>query len=109
SDRINRAKQSMEVEGEDWQQLLKRAFGPPNNLTHYITHSRFLDWVGNEPAIARGAMLSLWDEGQDLGERVDEFVSQLPEDISTPGGRLQVISFLLMAYPTVYAPYRPSP
>lgn len=109
SKNINRARASIEAGGEDWQQLLKRSFASPNNLTHYITHTRFLDWIAAEPTDARDALLDLWDEDQDLRARVDRFVSRLTEDISTPGAKVQIVSFLLLTDPIKYAMYRPSP
>ena len=108
-EKINEARSAIEVEAEDWQQRLKRAFGSPNNLTHYITHSRFLDWVEENASTAREAMLNLWDEESDLEDRIDEFVGHIGEEIPTPGARVQIASFLLLVYPTKYAMYRPSP
>ena len=108
SENINRARAAMQADAEDWPQLLKKAFGPPNNLTHYITHSRFQDWVASDRQRARDSILNLWDESQGLSSRIDVFAAALPDEIASSGARLQVASFLLMSDPINYVIFRPS-
>lgn len=109
AEHLQTAAEAIEAD-EDWFDTLKRAFGAPNNLTYFITHSRFLDWVKDNQDVARAAILQLWDEDRDVGERIDEFSAALPSDqLQGQGARLQIGSFLLLTRPTEYVIYRPTP
>lgn len=106
---IRAAAQAIRTGATEWHQALKMAFGPPNNLTFYINHSRFLDWAREQPNQAQAAMLQLWDEGAELGGRVDAFAAALPENLATLSAQLELASFLLLADPKTYAMYRATP
>ena len=54
-------------------------------------------------------MLALWDEDIPLADRVQRFADALPRELPTPGSRVEIASFLLLADPTEYAMYRPTP
>lgn len=108
-EKLRKAQDAVRGDAEDWQLLLKKAFGPPNNLTYYITHSRLLDWVAREPEVARGAILKLWDETAVLASRIDQFADALPGEIANPGSKVELAAFLLMVEPTNNVMYRPSP
>jgi len=89
--------------------LLKRAFGPPNNLTPWQLHDRFAKWCAEEPELAATAVRQLWASSDPIPERVRAFDAAVPPEVR--GGRRPVIaSFLLMAVdPTQYPIYRPEP
>lgn len=109
SEKIRSARDAVRGNDDEWPTLLKRAFGPPNNLTYHITHVRFLDWTQDEPDAARQAMLDLWDAEIPIDDRVQAFTSSLPDPIATPGSRLEITSFLLLAEPFTYPMYKPTP
>ena len=108
-DHLGLARESVRIDGEDWHGVLKKSFATPNNLTHFITHSQFLDWARDEPVAAREAMLDLWDESYPRVDRVQRFCDAMASVISSPGSRVQIASFLLMADPENNPMYRPTP
>ncbi|AWV91005.1 AAA family ATPase [Bradymonas sediminis] len=91
-----------------WSKTLRRAFGSPNNLTSWRAHDAFLNWCDTNPDTARLALLQLWDEEENLRERLLGFFERLPKQvISGPSGRLSIASFLLMGQdPARYAFYK---
>ncbi len=56
-----------------WPRLLRRAFGPPNNLTAWRMHDTFLTWVDDNVDAARSLLLALWDPDRDVHSVVDAF------------------------------------
>ncbi|MBN1834384.1 MAG: EVE domain-containing protein [Spirochaetales bacterium] len=106
---VRAAAQAIRTGAPDWHHTLRSAFGPPNNLTYFINHSRFLDWANEQPNEAQTAMLGLWDESGDLGHRVDAFAAALPENLASLSAQLELASFLLLADPNNYAMYRATP
>ncbi len=77
---------------------LRKAFGPPNNLTAWQAHSRFLEWCANNHEEADKALLAFWSNQKDISEAVREFLNQVPPD--SPSGkntRVNIASFLAMA------------
>jgi len=49
---------AIEAAPADWLPLLRRVFGPPNNLTYFLDHQRFIDWAETQPATAKVALES---------------------------------------------------
>jgi MoxR-like ATPase len=83
------------VAGEpEWPRLLRRAFGSPNNLTHWQMHARYLDWVDAHPDDAREALLALWSDEHDITEAVEALASALPHEITGAGNRTNLATFL---------------
>lgn len=106
-DRLTAARRALE-DGGEWLPVLKRAFGPPNNITYWQSHSVFLSWL--ETDLDRGAKLMrrLWAGDGDPLARAGDFLAHLPTDAVTGmGARTTLVSFLLMGLdPYAYPPYR---
>ncbi|MBE3037479.1 MAG: AAA family ATPase [Chloroflexi bacterium] len=81
---------------EDWLVLLKRAFGPPNNLTAWQSHDKLLKWCEANKEAALSTLRALWSGGSD-DERMRTFIGQLPSEAAKGAGiRAALMSFLLM-------------
>jgi hypothetical protein len=107
---LREAAEAIHAEDDGWHDKLKRAFGSPNNLTHFITHSRFLDWVKGNQDVARGEILRLWTDDGSLADRVNAFTQALPSNqLKSQGERLQIATFLLLTEPETLVIYRPTP
>jgi MoxR-like ATPase len=110
AEKIRIARDAVRADSEDWPRSLRKAFGPPNNLTFFIAHAKYLDWVAENADPARVALLALWDESASIADRLGAFLADLPEEVlSGAGTRLQVPTFLLMADAETYVIYRPTP
>jgi 5-methylcytosine-specific restriction enzyme B len=99
-------------ETEDWRKLLKQAFSPPkNNLVHYMTVQRFLEWTEQNPE-ARSSLSNLWKGAEPIEDRIQTFLKRLPKVplMHGPSQRVSILSVLLMGLdPTQYATYRATP
>lgn len=97
------------VSGGEFIPFLKKAFAyPPNNLTSFYSHNKFIEWASEHKEEAREALLMLSDAGQSFEERIDGFLTKVPNDKPKgPGTRLSIASFLLMGLdPTNYPMFR---
>ncbi|PSL08464.1 dynein-related subfamily AAA family protein [Haloactinopolyspora alba] len=90
--------------GGEWLAGLKQAFQPPNNLTSFYFHGKFLDWAARDPAAAQSALEALWDIELEPVEAVRTFASHLPDELSGPGSRANLASFLLTAIDATQLP-----
>jgi len=90
---------------------LRRAFGAPNNLTNWRSHSDFLEWADGHPEEARQALLAISDANLDVAARVERFLEFIPRDVlGTPGRKLGIASFFLMGQdPAAFPFYKPTP
>ena len=80
----------------DWRHQLKRAFGPPNNMTAWQAHDSLLKWLRANPADAEAAMNSLLSEDATPAEAIRGFCRAVPPDVvSGRASRLAVASFIL--------------
>jgi len=97
------------LNGDTWFDLLKKAFGPPNNLTAWQLHDRFLKWCKNDSTISGQALIQLWGDGA-MKERFRAFLEQFPRSvISGAGSRAALMSFLMLGEdPEKNAAYRVS-
>ena len=59
---LRQARTAVEADADDWVDKLRRAFGPPSNLVHFVTFGRFLEWCDEHRSAARTALLELWSE-----------------------------------------------
>lgn len=112
AEQVGVAREALREGSEDWQSRLLAAFRHrDNNLTPWQAHDRFLKWVEANPEEARAALEQLWETDVDETERIRAFLELVPaSEISGPGARLAIASFLLMALdPTRYPIYRPEP
>jgi predicted Mrr-cat superfamily restriction endonuclease len=89
----------LDEERDDWFDLLHKAFGGSNNLTFFISHSKFLDWC-KEPdttASAAEALKVLFDSSIELEEAVSRFCDQFPDNVvQGVGTRANLASFIIM-------------
>lgn len=97
AENLRAAADAVELNDPEWSALLRRAFGPPNNLTAWRMHGTFLRWVAENPENARDLLLVLWDESRSPHEAVEGFVAFLPDLVSGAGTRTNLASFLLGA------------
>lgn len=109
AEKLRAARRSLSAGDADWLTQLKRAFGPPNNLTPWQLHDRFAKWCAEQPELAATAMQQLWESGSPLPERLQAFDAAVPAEVRG-GQRPVIVSFLLMAVdPARYPIYRPEP
>ena len=108
ADNLRKARLAAEAESDDWLDALRRAFGPPNNLTSWRAHAAFLAWCGEHRSEARTALLELWSDDNDIEAAVRGFLHRVPTDVvGGPGVRTNLASVLAMALdPGRYPPYR---
>ena len=90
------ARRALAGDQDEWLGLLKHAFGPPNNLTTWHTHDKFIGWCETDPSQAREALSVLWSDRADEN-RLHGFFQRLPsEPVKGSGVRAMLASFLLM-------------
>jgi hypothetical protein len=95
--RLDAARQALMAGDKDWVRLLKRAFGPPNNLTSWRAHGILLRWAANSTEDAAEALRVLWEPGAAPAVAVGRFCERLPEDVPRPGTAINLASYLLGA------------
>ncbi len=97
--------------GSEWLAPLKKALGPPNNLTGWQLNDTFIKWCGSSPGQAAAALAAVWSSDLDPPGRLSQFFELLPKGtISAPGGRIALASLLHMAMePTAYPIFRATP
>lgn len=94
---------------QEWQDLLKRALGSPNNIVDFRVSDSLRRWATDEPEVAAHALEALWDDTRDTADAIAAFADQLPVSISGAGTRASLASYLLLGLdPTAVAIYRPS-
>jgi hypothetical protein len=96
--RLEKARDALFREEEDWPKNLREAFGSPNNLAHWRQSQPFLKWCETNTEAAERALRALWDGSTSIFERVERFSELLPREIlSGRGGRLALASVLSLA------------
>ena len=101
------ARSAVERGEEGWLAALRQAFGPPNNLTAWQMHDKYLQWCEGHREEASKALVTLWGKGpEEL--RMLEFMKALPTEAAKGTGvRAALLSFLMMALdPITYPMYR---
>ncbi len=78
----------------DWMDALKKAFGPPNNLTDWRAHGTFLDWAADDPEQTRAAPRASLAQRTTGAASLASFIDGLPTEIS-PSNKLALGSYLL--------------
>lgn len=95
AEHLSAARDAVLRDDPDWAGPLKASFGPPNNLTSWQAHDRFLSWSRENGDEAHALLKQLWSDGV---SGLETFFERLPrEAVSGPGTRLSIASFLLMA------------
>lgn len=94
---LNAAAEALATGNSEWNTLLRRSFGSPNNLTSWRMHDQFLAWVDANPALAASILRDLWDTGRDIHAAVEQFCLGLPTEVSGEGAKANLASFLLGA------------
>lgn len=104
-ERLVETRKAFHSDGEDWIDRLKRAFGPPNNLTSWRIHGPFVTWCREDPDRAAAAFQMLWDPARSVKNRIDDFLA----GVTTPNLKIPLTeaSFLHMAMdPIMYPIFR---
>jgi 5-methylcytosine-specific restriction protein B len=97
ADNLQKARTAVKASDGDWLLALKRAFGPPNNLTAWQAHASFLQWCEGHSDEASKALLELWGDGPEES-RMRGFMKALPAAAAKgAGARAALVSFLMMA------------
>ncbi|MEX2290834.1 MAG: AAA family ATPase [Mycobacteriales bacterium] len=104
SARLTAARQALQAGDPDWPRLLKRSFGPPNNLTSWRAHGSLLQWFVEYSETAAEALQLLWAPETSPAAAVDAFCQRLPENIPRPGTAINLASFLLGAVDVTQLP-----
>lgn len=96
--RLASAREAVLAADENWLERLKRAFGPPNNITSWRQHDSFLKWCEANRDAALEALKVLWLPPSAGDTNLEAFLSMVPDAaVSTPGARANVVSYLLGA------------
>lgn len=91
---------------DDWLPALRRAFGSPNNVTHWREFDPFLKWAERDPEPARQLLHGLWNG--DYHAELRGALRQIPTDV-LPGraARTSIASYLLLGVdPTRFPIFR---
>lgn len=107
-ERLVAARSALLEDDPAWLDLLRTAFGPPNNLTIWQFNDRFLKWCESNPRQAETVLRIIWDENRTVPGRFDDFVASLKQN----GQKVFIsdASFLHMAVsPTDYPIFRAMP
>jgi MoxR-like ATPase len=110
-EQIAAARTSILAHEDAWLEQLTHGFrNRDNNITNWQAHDTFLKWAEVNPDAAQAALETLWTVGDSEAERIRAFLDLIPhEAIGTPGNRLSIASYLLMAEdPTARPPYKPT-
>jgi hypothetical protein len=97
ADNVAAAKGAMLRGDPGWLDLLRKAFGPPNNLTPWLIHDRFWKWCADHQDAALELLRKFWLSEEPLEQRLDAFASDLPSGLITRALRVTLGSFLLTA------------
>src|SRR5437762_1916075 len=109
---MSRAREALLDRRSDWQDLFRRGFGSPNNLTIWREHDRVVKWAHDSPVTALAGLNAIWiPTPTSPTERVSGFLARLPLSVLRGAGvRLAVASYLMMAIDTTQFPiYRSVP
>lgn len=81
----------------EWLGDLRKAFAPPNNLTPWQLHDRFLSWCEQSPENGLKALKTIWNQEGHTLDRIRSFCELLPKSvIKGTGGRTAISAFLLL-------------
>ncbi|WP_460526580.1 AAA family ATPase [Flindersiella endophytica] len=110
AEKVTAAANSVRSNEPEWPQLLRQAFGSPNNLTTFYAHGPLLNWVDANQEDARQALLALWDEQREAADAVAAFCAALPAEVSGAGTQTNLASYLAVARGAEHHPiYRATP
>lgn len=102
--KINDARVALFASDPTFGERLRKAFGPPNNLTAWQTHDRFLRWCNDHPEDAAASLKTLWGEGE-LRDRIGRFLEAVPREAGKGAGlRAAIAAFLLIGLDPVGNP-----
>lgn len=108
--RLAEARKALDGGDDGWQELLRKAFASPNNLTDWRAHEEFLGWCDRHPADAGRLLRELWSHDTLDAEAVARFVDVGWPEETGPGVRLSILSYLFAAVdPFEYPVFRPAP
>lgn len=93
---LQRARDALLTGNPDWPAVLKKAVGPPNNITRWSIHSKLTDWATSDPEAAGAALAAIWSADRPLPDGVREYRDKVPDEIKEIK-RSNVFSLLLMA------------
>ncbi|MYE31934.1 MAG: AAA domain-containing protein [Chloroflexi bacterium] len=105
-ERLGTVREAFLSDATDWRELLGVAFGPPNNLTYWMSAQSFQNFLDSEPDAAVKALDEVWTTSSVSPERrVQGFVEQIEETEADVRQPESLASFLLMAIDSERHPF----
>ncbi|MFG0243797.1 MAG: McrB family protein [Phycisphaerales bacterium JB054] len=96
AERVAAAKQAALAGDATFADKVQNAFGPPNDMTAWQLHNRFVKWCADSPDAALASLRHIWGDG-DPPSRMRRFLSSLPKEVARGAGvRAALASFLLL-------------
>ena len=92
---LKAAKDALLADSDEWPELLRKAFGKPNNLTPWQMDDNFRKWVAANRDAARSALSKFWGGNGEVSERIRVFLAEVPKQAYNGMGAV-ICSFLLM-------------
>lgn len=92
AEKMRAARRLCEAGDDSWLPALRRAFGPPNNMTSWRANADLLSWCSANPEQARAFLVRLWSDPDDIGPALAEWPVQ-----SSAGNKVALISLILLA------------
>jgi 5-methylcytosine-specific restriction enzyme B len=101
------AREALREGSTEWVDLLRKAFGKPNNLTPWQMDDTFNKWCRANTEDAETALKVLWESNVPISDRISDFLALVPKEAYQGMGAV-ISSFLLTALdPSQYTMYRP--
>ncbi|HUP24043.1 MAG TPA: AAA family ATPase [Thermoanaerobaculia bacterium] len=98
AENVREVRRAILADEPEWISALKRAVGPPNNLTSWRSHANFIRWCTKHEADARAGLRELWTSSDDPLVALERFGRRLPDAfVAGMGTRARMLTFLLLA------------
>lgn len=92
AERMREARRLCEAGDDSWLPALRRAFGPPNNMTAWRANDDLLTWSSANPEQARALLVRLWSDPDDISATLADWPVQ-----TSAGNKVALVSLLLLA------------
>jgi hypothetical protein len=107
ADNMSEARSALESGTGQWMPALRRAFGPPNNLTNFHVHRKLFDWCTSDPEPGAAFLRRVWSIEMLKAESLAALARDWPLEDRTPANTLTLLSVLYMGVDaSSFPPYR---